>query len=77
MMISANEMAAKAGVSPKRFRAALRKQQFRWHSHYERWTVTGGGKEHTAMLRVLHELAVSQHEPSPALNKNGEADAGN
>lgn len=54
---TAEEMAKQAGVSPKTFRRALRKEKFAWHAHYDRWTVTVGGIEYTAMQRALGKLS--------------------
>ena len=56
-MTTAEEMAKEAGVNPKTFRQALRKQRFHWHAHYDRWTVALGSDEHASMQRVLRELS--------------------
>jgi len=50
-------MAKQAEIDPKRFRAALRKENFAWHKHIDRWTVVIGSFEHAAMERVLGKLA--------------------
>jgi hypothetical protein len=55
-MITAEEMAKEAGVNPKVFRAALRKEKFRWHIHNAPWCVREGSSEHRDMLRVLNGL---------------------
>jgi len=57
MMTRAVDMAKQAGIDPKRFRAALRKENFAWHKHNDRWTVVIGSFEHAAMERVLGKLA--------------------
>jgi uncharacterized protein YecT (DUF1311 family) len=49
-----------SGLAPraaKRFRAALRKENFAWHKHNDRWTVVIGSFEHAAMERVLREIS--------------------
>jgi len=48
-------MAKQAGIDPKRFRSALRKN-FHWHQRYARWTVQIGSKEHDCMKRVLDRI---------------------
>ena len=55
-MIDAEEMGRNAGVNPKTFRSALRREGFVWHRHYERWTVRRGSPEHKDMRRVLNTL---------------------
>ena len=56
---SAIEMAIEAGISPKRFRQALRKhwrqgnRDLSWHIRNERWTVQVGSDRHLAMAHVL------------------------
>ncbi len=52
---TANEMAKKAGVNPKSFRAKLRKN-CEWHDRYARWTVLIGSIEHNCMKAVLDSL---------------------
>jgi hypothetical protein len=54
--ITAMEMAKSAGISPKRFRAALRAQRFSWHAANHPWIVPKGGSEHEDMQRVLANL---------------------
>jgi hypothetical protein len=49
-------MARDAGFNPKVFRAALRREAFRWHAHNHKWTVPEGGPEHKQMLAVLATL---------------------
>lgn len=56
-MTTAAEMAKKAEIDPKRFRQALRDQNFPWHQHNERWTVELGSNEHKAMQQVLNKLS--------------------
>jgi hypothetical protein len=55
-MVTAVEMAEEAGVNPKVFRAALRKEYFRWHLRDARWTVEKDSLEHEDMRRVLQSL---------------------
>ena len=56
-LITAVEMARRAGVTPKSFRAALRKECLFWHEHpYQRWTVTINSREHADRRRVLNRL---------------------
>jgi hypothetical protein len=50
-------MAKQVGIDPKRFRAALRKENFEWHKHNDPWTVVIGSIEHAAMERVLREIS--------------------
>jgi hypothetical protein len=50
-------MAKQVGIDSKRFRAALRKENFAWHKHNDRWTVVIGSFEHAAMERVLREIS--------------------
>jgi 3-hydroxyisobutyrate dehydrogenase-like beta-hydroxyacid dehydrogenase len=57
MMARAVDMAKQVGIDPKRFRAALRKENFAWHKHNDRWTVVIGSFEHAAMERVLREIS--------------------
>lgn len=54
---SAIEMAHAVGISPKRFRSALRREKLPWHQHNDRWTVETGSAEHEAMKRVLLRLS--------------------
>ncbi len=54
--VTAVDMAKEAGISPKRFRQALRKANLPWHSYYERWEVPEGSPEHEDMKRVLERL---------------------
>lgn len=57
--VTAAEMAREAGITPKRFRDALRKETLPWHDHsYMRWTVTNGSCEHTDMRRILSNLTL-------------------
>lgn len=53
MFVTAEDMARAAKLSPKRFRAALRRADFGWHAHYARWTAEYGSPEHADMLKVL------------------------
>lgn len=58
-LVTAVEMAKGADVSPKSFRAALRKEAFSWHEHpYKRWAVALDSREHEDMRRVLVKLSV-------------------
>jgi phage antirepressor YoqD-like protein len=57
MMTRAVDMAKQVGIDPKRLRAALRKENFVWHKHNDRWTVVIGSFEHAAMERVLREIS--------------------
>ena len=54
--VTAVEMARGEGVDPKRFRRALRGENFPWHSPNARWTVGRDSPEHRDMLRVLARL---------------------
>ena len=54
--VSAVEMAKAAGIDPKRFRQALRDEEFDWHVHGASWTVNRHGPEHLDMERVLRRL---------------------
>jgi hypothetical protein len=54
---TAVDMAKRAGLDPKRFRQALREENFGWHGHNDRWTVRIGSAEHAAMERVLKKLS--------------------
>ena len=54
--VSAVEMAKAAGIDPKRFRQALRDEEFDWHIHGANWTVNRGGPDHLDMERVLRRL---------------------
>jgi len=55
-MITAKEMATERRISEKRYRDALRKENFSWHKPYDRWIVIVGSEQHKAMLRVLDKL---------------------
>ena len=55
--IKAVDMAKQAGIKPKRFRDALRKENFAWHEHNDRWTVNIGSVEHAAMEHVLSKIS--------------------
>ena len=55
--IRAVDMAKAAGVDPKTFRAALRREGLRWHAHNEPWTVLEGSTEHADLRRVLAGIA--------------------
>ncbi len=57
MMTRAVDMAKQVGIDPKRFRAALRKENFEWHKHNDRWTVVIGSIEHAAMVCVLRDIS--------------------
>jgi hypothetical protein len=57
MTTTAVEMAKHAGIDPKRFRKALREENFSWHGHNDRWTVDVSSEQHTAMERVLRTLS--------------------
>jgi hypothetical protein len=54
--VTAAEMARAAGINPKRFRGELRKTNFAWHHHNERWTVLRDSPEHNEMRRVLSTI---------------------
>jgi hypothetical protein len=56
IMITAVEMAKEAGVNPKVFQAALRRQHFRRHFRDSHWTVEKDSLEHEDMRRVLQSL---------------------
>jgi hypothetical protein len=57
--VTAVEVANAAKLSPKRFRAELRKKGFEWRKgrRYARWKVPRGGLEHRDMLGVLREIS--------------------
>lgn len=67
-VVSAAEMARLAGVDPKTFRAALRRENLDWHTHNGSWTVVDGSPEHADLERVLGYLANgrSLHAPAPS-----------
>ena len=55
--VTAVEIAKEAGIDPKRFREALRRENFRWHLRKNApWTVERNSPEHLDMLRVLKRL---------------------
>jgi hypothetical protein len=49
-------MARDAGIDPKKFRRALRRE-IKWHKRYARWTVDIDTAEHTAMQRILRRIS--------------------
>jgi hypothetical protein len=51
------DMAKQVGIDAKRFRDALRKENFAWHNHNDRWTVEIGSGKHIAMKRVLSKIS--------------------
>jgi hypothetical protein len=55
-MVTAVEMAQRAGICRKRYRRALRAARFNWHKHNEPWTVLVGSDEHMQMQTVLASL---------------------
>jgi hypothetical protein len=57
--VTAVEMAKAAKLSPKRFRAELRKTEFEWRKgrRYARWKVVRGSPQHADMLHVLREIS--------------------
>jgi hypothetical protein len=57
---TANEMANRAGVDPRRFRQALRGERFPWHFDWERWKVEIGSEQHRAMERTLVKVRGSK-----------------
>ena len=57
--VTAVEMAKAEGVDPKKFRAALRRESFSWHSLGERWTVGRDSPEHRDMQTVMDRLLKS------------------
>jgi hypothetical protein len=54
--VTAVELAREAGIDPKTFRAALRRERFPWHRHNASWTALRGSPQHENMLRVLSRL---------------------
>lgn len=60
LTVTAAEMARTAGIDPKTFRAALRRANLKWHSHYEKWEVPFGSAEHHDMSEVLASLTLSE-----------------
>jgi hypothetical protein len=55
--ITAVDMAREAGMNPKKFRNALRKEKFGWHKHNDRWTVDIDSVQHAAMKQVLSKIS--------------------
>lgn len=59
-LVTAVDMARNAGIDPKKFRRALRKEKevgaFSWHVKHKSWSVLPGSPEHKEMLRVLKSL---------------------
>jgi hypothetical protein len=56
-LVTAEEMANEAGISAKRFRAALRQDKdIKWHERFSRWIVPLPSNEHNDMLRVLRTI---------------------
>jgi hypothetical protein len=56
-MVTAVEMAQRAGICRKRFRHALRAARFKWHQHNAPWTVLIDSEEHRQMQFVLANLS--------------------
>ena len=56
--ITAVEIARDAGIDPKRFRQALRRENLAWHHYYAKWTVAEGSPKHKDMIRVLRTLLI-------------------
>ena len=56
-MTTAIEMARAAGIDPKAFRAALRREGLRWHAKFQPWTVQEGSAEHSQMMNVLRRMS--------------------
>lgn len=56
-IVTAVEMAQRAGIDEKLFRAELRKADLRWHQRNARWLAIRGSAEHQDMHRVLSSLA--------------------
>jgi hypothetical protein len=79
---TAAEMARAHGIDPKRFRAALRRAGFGWHSHNERWEVCISSPEHRNMQHILAtlaagarvDLAISPARTSPASSARASSD---
>ena len=61
--ITAIQMAKKADIDQKEFRAALRRSQFPWHALNAPWTVQRNSSEHQDMHRVLRTLFHSDRKP--------------
>jgi len=61
--ITAVEIARRHHIDPRRFRAALRKRQFKWHEGGAFWTVKYGSPEHEDMEQVMRELISSLSMP--------------
>jgi 3-hydroxyisobutyrate dehydrogenase-like beta-hydroxyacid dehydrogenase len=55
--VSAVDLAKKAGVSPKAFRAALRKAGFDWHQHRAPWVADRGSQQERDMRNVLRSMS--------------------
>jgi hypothetical protein len=54
--VTAIEIAYEYGIDPKRYRAALREQNFPWHGYNESWTVPRHSAQHIAMLKVAQRI---------------------
>lgn len=57
-------MARAAGMDPKRFRNALRAENFPWHGRDQPWSVELGGSEHRQMVEVLDRLGGGPRRPA-------------
>ena len=57
MADSAADMARQYDLDPRKFRIALRKENFPWHRHGERWNPPDDSSEHRDMVCVAERLA--------------------
>ena len=57
MVESAADMARQYGLDPRKFRIALREEDFPWHRHGERWNPPDDSAEYRDMVRVAERLA--------------------
>jgi len=55
--ITAIDVARSFGIDPKRLRAELRRENFRWHRHQERWVAARGSDEHRLIEALARRLA--------------------
>ena len=56
-LTTAEAVAEAFGLNAKSYRAALRREAFRWHAIHDRWIVSPGSTEQADMLRIASEQA--------------------
>jgi UDP-N-acetylmuramyl pentapeptide synthase len=56
-LTTAEAIADAFNLNPKSYRAALRRERFDWHDHYERWLVSPGSEEQRAMIAVAERMS--------------------